>query len=69
MIRQEIPEALVDWTENILVGRNLMVYHRERTTEGTSHRGCPEGRILSPLLWCFVVNDLLEDLQREVFHV
>jgi hypothetical protein len=37
--------------------------------EGTPDRGCPQGGVLSPLLWCLVVNDLLEDLQREGFHI
>jgi hypothetical protein len=32
-------------------------------------RSCPQGGVLSPLLWCLVVNNLLEDLQREGFHV
>jgi hypothetical protein len=69
MIRHEIPEALVDWIEYMLAGRNLNIYHRKRTTEGTPDRGCPQGGVLSPLLWCLVVNDLLEDSQRQGFHV
>ena len=72
MIRHEVPEVLVDWTENMLGGtakRNLTVYHRERTTEGTPDRGCPQGGVLSPLQWCPVLNDQLEDLQRKGFHV
>jgi hypothetical protein len=36
VIRHEIPEALVDWKYNLLAGTNLTVYHRKRTTEGTS---------------------------------
>jgi hypothetical protein len=39
-----------------------------RVVEGTPNRGCPQGEVLSPLLWCLAVNDLLEDLQREGFH-
>jgi hypothetical protein len=69
MNRHDIPEALMDWTENMLAGRRIMVYHGERVVEGTPDRGCPQGRVLSPLLWWLVVNDLLEDLQREGFHV
>jgi hypothetical protein len=63
MIRHYIPEVLVDWTDYMLEGRNLIVYHRERTTEGTRDRGCPQGGVLSPLLWCLIVNDVLEDIQ------
>jgi hypothetical protein len=53
----------------MLVGRKIMVYHGEKMVEGTPDRGCPQGGVLSPLLWCLVVNDLLEHLQREGFHV
>jgi hypothetical protein len=53
----------------VLPGRNLIVYHSERTTQGTSNRAYPQRGILSPLLWCLVVNDLLEDLQQQNFHV
>jgi hypothetical protein len=69
IIRHKIPEALMDWTENMLAGRKLIVCHRERTTEGTPDRGCPQGGVPSPLLWCLIVNDLLEDLQRKGFRV
>ena len=69
MIRHEIPEALMDWTENMLAGRNLIFYHRERTTEGTPDRGYPQEGVLSPLLRCLIANDLLKDLQREGFHI
>ena len=30
-------------------------------------RGCPQGSVLSPLLWCLVVNDLLTRLSRGGF--
>jgi retron-type reverse transcriptase len=68
-MNRHVPEAAVDWTENMLVGRRIMVYHGEKMVEGTPDRGCPQGGVLSPLLWCLVVNNLLEDLQREGFHV
>ena len=59
MIRHEIPAALVDRTENMLAG----------TVEGTPDRGCPQGGLLFPLLWCLIVNDLVMDLQKEGFHI
>jgi retron-type reverse transcriptase len=37
--------------------------------ENTPDRGCPQGEVLSPLLWCLVVNDLSEELRRQGFHV
>jgi hypothetical protein len=63
MTRHEIPDVLVDWTENRLAGRNLTVHHMDITTEGTSDRGCPQGGVLFPLLRCLMVNNLLVHLQ------
>jgi hypothetical protein len=34
-----------------------------------SDNGCPQGGVMSPLSWCLVVNDRLEDLQKEGFLV
>lgn len=68
MIRHEIPETLVDWTENKLAGRNLIVFHGYKNVECTPGRGCPQGGRLSPLMWRLLVNDLLEDLQKESLH-
>jgi hypothetical protein len=69
LLRHEISEAIMDWTENMLAGRNIIVYRREKTIEGTPDRGCAQGGVLFPLLWCLIVNDLLEDRQTEGFHV
>jgi hypothetical protein len=68
MVRHYVPEALVDWTENMLAGWRMMVCHGEKMVEGTPDRGCPQGGVLSLLLWCLVVNDFVEDLQTEGFH-
>ena len=58
VITPEIPRPLVEWTENMLAGRNLIVHHRDVTTEDTPDRGCPQGGVSSPLLWCVMANDL-----------
>jgi hypothetical protein len=57
MFRHDIPDAQVDWTENMLAGRKIVVYQREKTTECTPDRGCPQGGVLSPLLWCYGYAD------------
>jgi hypothetical protein len=47
MIRHEIPEGLMNWTENMLSGRNLIICNRERTPKDAPDRGCPQGGILT----------------------
>jgi len=70
MIRHEFPEALVeDWVEDTLADTNLAVRHGDTTIEGEPDKGCPQGGVLSPLLWFLVVNDRLEDLRKEGFLV
>ncbi|KMQ83936.1 reverse transcriptase, partial [Lasius niger] len=65
--RHGVPEPLVDWIEDMLTGRNLLVGYGDTAIKGKPDRGCPQGGVLFPLLWCLVVNDLLEDLQRKGF--
>jgi hypothetical protein len=50
MIRHDVPEPLVDWTENVLVERKITLFHAEKTIEDTPDRGCPQRGVLSPLL-------------------
>ncbi|XP_071577346.1 uncharacterized protein [Temnothorax nylanderi] len=61
------PEPLVDWVENMLVGRNLTVMHIDTIVSCKPGKGCPQGGVLSPLLWGLVVNDLLMKLQKKGF--
>jgi hypothetical protein len=34
MVRHETSKVLMDWTEDMLSGRNLIVHHGDITTEG-----------------------------------
>jgi Reverse transcriptase (RNA-dependent DNA polymerase). len=69
MIRHEVPEAVVDWVEHMLVENNFIVSEGDTTIEGKTDQGCPQGGVLTPILWWLVVNDLLLDLQKEGFQV
>ena len=42
--------------------RNSTFSHGDTTTQGKPDKGCPQGEF-----WCLVVNDLLEDLQKQGF--
>jgi len=69
MTNHEIPEALVDWTQNMLSGRDLIVSLSKETVRGRPAGGCPQGGVLSPLLWCLVVDELLTKLKKAGFLV
>jgi hypothetical protein len=67
MISHEIPKALVDWTENMLVERNLTIIRKESLMAHQIEAVCREG--FYPHYCGASGNDLLEDLQREGYHV
>jgi len=69
MTNHGIPEALVDWTQNMLSGRDLTVSLGKETVRGRPAGGCPQGGVLSPLLWCLVVDELLTKLKEAGFLV
>ena len=47
----------------------MTVSHVDATMEGKPDKGCPQGGVLSPILWSLVVKDFLEYLQKECFMV
>ncbi|XP_018406343.1 PREDICTED: uncharacterized protein LOC108782547 [Cyphomyrmex costatus] len=69
MNRSNIPETLIDWTQNMLKSRRLIVNHGNSSVEGRSAAGCPQGGVLSPLLWCLVVDELLTELKKSGFEI
>ena len=60
MERREVPPFIVAWTEHMLSNRQTSVAREGASISGTVGSGCPQGGVLSPLLWCLVVDDLLE---------
>jgi len=62
MIRHNIPTALADWSQSILTRRSIIANCGNLTLESKPTKGCPQGGVLSPLLWCLVVNELLVKL-------
>ncbi|XP_070528303.1 uncharacterized protein [Cardiocondyla obscurior] len=63
LTKHGISEALIDWTQSMLANRRLNVEHGEISVQGTPTKKCPQGGVLSPLLWSIVVNKLLSKLE------
>jgi len=53
----------------MLTDRDLTVSLSKATVEGRSAGGCPQEGILSFLLWCLVVGELLTKLKESGFLV
>lgn len=51
----------------MLISRNVIVSHNDVTVYGRPARGCPQGGVLPPFLWCLVIDELLVSLQTAGF--
>ena len=55
----------VQWIRTTLEGRLVTTTFGRFSRSVVVSRGCPQGGVLSPLLWCLVVNKLLARLNEE----
>ncbi|XP_036146028.1 uncharacterized protein LOC118646684 [Monomorium pharaonis] len=64
--RRGVPERTVDWIRGML-GRQVTASLGTVKVSGWVKRGCPQGGVLSPLLWCLVADRLLRTLNERSF--
>ena len=70
MNRQKLDDATIRRVNNMLTSRLLTVNRGQGTLKVAAEHGCPQGGVLSPLLWRLVVNDLIERLNGdEIYEV
>jgi hypothetical protein len=62
LVRHGCEHTIVRWIRATLEGRVAVAAVNETSMRVAISRGCPQGGVLSPLLWCLVVNDLLTRL-------
>jgi hypothetical protein len=62
LVRHGSEHTIVRWIRATLEGRVAVAALGGTSMGLTISRGCPQGGVLSPLLWCLVVNDLLARL-------
>ncbi|XP_047987119.1 uncharacterized protein LOC125226977 [Leguminivora glycinivorella] len=63
---KEVDSTTVRWVQSMLSNRKVRLDLLDTTLEVTTARGCPQGGVLSPLLWTLAVDGLLRrmaDLQ------
>jgi ribonuclease HI len=64
-----IPETIIEWVMNMLSSRILTAELRDCVSNKVPSRGCPQGGVLSPLLWIMVANSLMVKLSSMRFKV
>ena len=57
----------IEWINSMLRSRLITAKLGETTATIEASRGCPQGGVLSPLLWSIVVDDLLTSLSNNGF--
>lgn len=61
--------TIVRWLKELLSKRLVHSEHGLAKMTGQVRRGCPQGGVLSPKLWCLAVDGLLEELANAGFMV
>jgi hypothetical protein len=64
LVRHGCEHTIVRWIRATLEGRVAVAALNETSMRVAISRGCPQVGVLSPLLWCLVVNDLITRLTR-----
>jgi len=62
LVRHGSEYTIVRWIKATLDGRVAVATLNEISLRFAISRGCPQGGVLSPLLWCLVVNYLITRL-------
>jgi len=62
LVRHGSEYTIMQWMKATLEGRVAVATLNETSLRFMISRGCTQGGVLSPLLWCLVVNDLITRL-------
>lgn len=61
-----LASTLIEWIHNMLY--RAIQFTVNTTTRSIVSRGCPQGGVLSPLLWNLVVNELIAELNASSLY-
>lgn len=63
LVRHGVNAVMINWINNMLSQRVIRL-GEDKTRQARVAKGCPQGGVLSPLLWNMVVNDLITKLNN-----
>ena len=66
-VERQVDPVAIKWIVAMLSGRTVEATICGTTTKLGVTRGCPQGGILSPILWCMVIDSLLVELNNGGF--
>ena len=62
-------DMMVRWMQEIPCHRNLVADHERVMVTGSVSRGCSQGEVLSPIMWCMVVDRLIRSLNGAGYYM
>lgn len=69
MLKRGFNICIVTWISEMLSKREISAELGSSSISVRAVKGCPQGGVLSPLLWSLVVDDLLTKLESQGFEV
>lgn len=64
-----VNHTVIRWIGAMLKQRSVQTSLGEESNTAIVHRGFPQGGVLSPLLWCLVVDKLVRNLNEEGYYM
>ena len=62
--KRNTTNIITDWITQLLTSRKVTASMGTTELQVNATRGCPQGGVLSPTLWCLVVDELLDKLNK-----
>ncbi|XP_062710910.1 uncharacterized protein LOC134288974 [Aedes albopictus] len=69
MENKNFDQCIIHWIYTVLAKREITSDLGSSSITVRATKGCPQGGVLSPLLWSLVVDDLLRSLKEKGFEV
>lgn len=69
LLNRGVDETTTNWIESMLISREISASLGDTSIVITASKGCPQGGVLSPLLWSLVVDVLLQNLTQLGYEV
>jgi ribonuclease HI len=66
--KQGVDQFIINWIDNLLKNRTIAAEMHETVVRKTPVMGCPQGGVLSPLIWLLIANSLMVALKRAGFE-
>lgn len=66
--KHNIDPGIIGWIVAMLLSRIVTVHFGSSFISVIVSKGCPQGGVLPPLLWCLVINDLIKALNDRNFQ-